>query len=244
MPSTAAQPSRQPVDGEALASKSPGRARGRYSSDSMLARRQKMLDAAKRMIAEGGPEGFTIRELSVRAKVSITTIYATYGDKESLVAAAIGDYYQQLPLASAPAPTTLAEVLAANAQARAAIMANKPYARQYAELYFSRTVDPRIYNAIRRTASASAGQLNWFERVKVRGDMLDGLTMEEVAGMLASSRLSVLHDWVQGRVDDAELGRWSDRAFLMFARSITRGDTQAQVEAELIRLLAENRGRD
>lgn len=63
--------------------------RGRYISDSILARRRRMLEVAKAMIAEGGSEGFTIRELGRRAKVSVTTIYAAYGEKEGLIAAAI-----------------------------------------------------------------------------------------------------------------------------------------------------------
>eukprot|EP01035_Chromulina_nebulosa_P016594 gene16594-21999_t len=44
--------------------------RGRYISDTILARRRRMLDAAKQMIAEAGPDGFTIRDLSRRANVS------------------------------------------------------------------------------------------------------------------------------------------------------------------------------
>lgn len=211
--------------------------RGPYASDSMLARRRRMLDAAQAMIAEGGPEGFTIRELSQRAKVSVTTIYASYGDKEGLLAAAIADYYEQLPFAAAPAPKTLKAVLAATEQARLAVMQNKPYARQYAELFFSGTVDPRVYNAIMDTISESGGQFHWLESVAARGDLLPGLTMNEVRVMLANTRLAVLHDWVQGRIDDDGHAVWSKRAFLLFARAVTRGETQADVDAELARLL-------
>lgn len=213
------------------------RRRGPYASDSMLARRRRMLDAAKAMIAEGGPEGFTIRELSQRANVSVTTIYASYGDKEGLLAAAIADYYEQLPMAAAPPPKTLKEVLAATDQGRLAIMENKPYARQYAELYFSGTIDPRVYKAIMDTVSASGGQLHWLEDVGARGDLVPGLTMGEIRVMLANIRLSVMHDWVQGRIDDEELGDWGKRAFLLLARAVTLGSTQAEVDTELRRFL-------
>jgi AcrR family transcriptional regulator len=121
--------------------------RGRYISDSILERRQRVLEIAKAMIAEGGPEGFTIRELGRRAKVSVTTIYATYGDKEALIAAAIQDYYERLPVARARQTTSLPKLLAATDLALDAILTNKPYARHYADLYFSSTVDPRVYKA-------------------------------------------------------------------------------------------------
>jgi AcrR family transcriptional regulator len=223
---------------EADADAAAPRRRGPYASDSMRARRRRLLDAAKLMIAEGGAEGFTIRELSQRAKVSITTIYATYGDKESLIAAAISDYYDQLAIASAPAPRTLAEALASSDAARAAVMANKAYARQYTELFFSGTADPKVYAAVLDTITASGGLLQWLESVRARGDMLDGLSPEVVRVMLANSRLSVLHDWVQGRLSDEDLAVWGTRTFLLFARSVARGETLAEIDAELARRLA------
>ena len=64
-------------------------ARGPYISDSILARRRRMLEITKEMIAEGGEGSFTIRDLASRANVSVTTIYAAFGDKKGLIAAAI-----------------------------------------------------------------------------------------------------------------------------------------------------------
>ena len=92
--------------------------RGRYISDSILERRRRMLDVAKTMIAEGGPDAFTIRDLGRRAGVSVTTIYATYGDKQGLIAAAIQDYYDSLPLAHAPPTLALSGLLAATEENR------------------------------------------------------------------------------------------------------------------------------
>ena len=210
--------------------------RGRYISDSILERRRRMLEVAKEMIAEGGPDGFTIRELGRRAKVSVTTIYATYGDKEGLIAAAIQDYYDRLPVASAPVSSSLNGVLKATELVRDAILANKPYARQYAELYFS-TVDPRVYKAIRDTANAAAGQMPWLQKAMRDGDILPGLSLEFISALLANHRLMVLHDWAQGRITDEEWATATSRSFLIMARGVTRGATQARVEAELKKLL-------
>jgi AcrR family transcriptional regulator len=196
-----------------------------------------MLEVAKAMIAEGGSEGFTIRELGRRAKVSVTTIYATYGDKEGLIAAAIQDYYDGLPMSRVRQTTSLKGLLAATDLGREAVLANKPYARQYAELYFSGTLDPRIYHAIQDTATTAGGQFPWLEKAFRDGDIMPGLGAEQTMTLLANHRLMVLHDWAQGRIKDENLGTATKLAFLIMARGVTRGATQARVEVELKKLL-------
>jgi AcrR family transcriptional regulator len=216
--------------------------RGRYISDSILERRRRMLEVAKAMIAEGGREGFTIRELGRRANVSVTTIYATYGDKEGLIAAAIQDYFDGLPVARARQTTSLPVLLAATDLACEAVLANKSYARQYAELYFSNTVDPRIYKVVQDTAMAAAGQFPWLQKAFRDGDVLPGLQIDYVMSLLANQRLVALHEWAQGRVGDEDLSTAIKTSFLIVARGFTRGPTQARVEAELKKLLRSNGG--
>jgi AcrR family transcriptional regulator len=211
--------------------------RGRYISESILERRRRMLEVAKAMIAEGGSAGFTIRELGRRAKVSVTTIYATYGDKEGLIAAAIQDYYESLPLARARQTTSLPALLAATDLARDAILANKPYARQYAELYFSGTLDARIYKVIQETATAASGQMPWLRKIMRDGDLMPGLELGYFVTLLANQRLMVLYDWAQGRIKDEDLATATKTAFLIMARGLTRGPTQARLEGELKKLL-------
>jgi AcrR family transcriptional regulator len=211
--------------------------RGRYISESIMERRRRMLEVAKAMIADGGSEGFTIRELGRRAKVSVTTIYATYGDKEGLIAAAIQDYFDGLPLARARPTTSLPALLAGTDLARDAILANKAYARQYAELFFSGTVDARIYKAIQDTATASNGRMPWLQKVMREGDLIPGVELGYVVATLANQGLMVLHDWAQGRIKDEDLATAIKMGFLTLARGVTRGPTQARVESELKKLL-------
>jgi len=200
-----------------------------------------MLDIAKAMIAEAGSESFTIRELGRRAKVSVTTIYAAYGDKEGLIAAAIQDYYNGLAMSRVRQTTSLPALLSATDLAREAILANKAYARQYAELYFSRTLDPRIYQAIQDTSTMAGGQLPWLQKAFRDGEVIPGLSEEQIMTLLANHRLMVLHDWSQGRIRDEDLGTAIKLAFLIMARGVTRGSTQARVDVEL-KKLSEPRG--
>jgi AcrR family transcriptional regulator len=211
--------------------------RGPYVSDSILARRRRMLEVAKEMIAEGGESSFTIRDLASRAKVSVTTIYAAFGDKKGLVAAAIEDYYEDLPLAQAAPTTSLGALLAANDDVREAILSNKSYAREYAELYFSKGIDHRIYKAIQETTISSAGYLPWLQKASRDGDLISGINLKYITLLMANQRLMVLHDWAQGRISDEDLMETSKLIFLILARGITRGATQVRVEAEMKRLL-------
>ncbi len=216
--------------------------RGRYISDSILERRRRMLDVAKAMIAEGGRDGFTIRELGRRANVSVTTIYATYGDKEGLIAASIQDYYDGLPVARARQATSVPGLLLATDMSCEAILANKPYARQYAELYFSGTLDGRIYRVIQETATSAAGQFPWLQKAVRDGDVIPGLDGEQIMGVLANQRMVVLHDWAQGRIADENLATQIKIAFLIVSRGFTRGPTQARLETELKKLLRSSGG--
>ena len=217
--------------------------RGRYISDSILERRRRMLEVAKEMIAEGGSEAFTVRELGRRAEVSITTIYAAFGDKEGLIAVAIQDYYDRLPVAAVPPSVSLTSVLKATELVRDAILVNKSYAQHYAELYFN-TADARIHDAIKITASASAGQLAWMQKVMRDGDIVPGLSLDEIIVLLANHRLMVLHDWAQGRISDDDWATATTRAFLIMARGVTRGATQERVDAALKKVLRSSRKHD
>jgi AcrR family transcriptional regulator len=211
--------------------------RGPYISDSILARRRRILDVAKQMIAEGAEESFTIRDLASRSKVSVTTIYAAFGDKKGLIAAAIEDFYDALPLARAAPKTSLAALLAFQDEAREAILANKSYAKEFAELYFSKNLDHRIYKAIQETTIGSAGYLPWLQKVLRDGEMIPGINLKYILMLMANQRLMVLHDWAQGRISDEAMTGTTKLIFLILARGVTQGATQARVEVELKKLL-------
>lgn len=203
----------------------------------MLARRRRMLEVAKQLIAEGGHDGFTIRDLSRRAKVSVTTIYAAFGDKLGVIAAALEDYYEDLDIAHTPRTTSLTALLGSKDQVRDAILSNKPYARRYAELYYSHSTDPRIYKAIRAISITAGGHLPWLQKTMRDGDVVPGLTIDYVNDLLANGRLTMLHDWANGRISDDGLGLAIKKTFLLLARAVTCGATHARVDAELRRLL-------
>jgi len=57
----------------------------------MDARRRRILDAASRLLATGGADGLTLREVASRASVTVPTIYNLVGDKAQVIASLAAD---------------------------------------------------------------------------------------------------------------------------------------------------------
>jgi len=75
-------------------------ARGRDSA----ATRRAILGAAETLLASGGEEGLSIRELCARAGVTPPTVYHHFGDKEALVARVVEDCFSAFGRAQATVP--------------------------------------------------------------------------------------------------------------------------------------------
>jgi len=205
--------------------------RGPYDSGQMGERRRRMIAVAKEMIAESGGEGFTIRDLTRRAGVSVTVVYSAYGDKEGLLAAAIRDFYDNLPLARRRPATTLDRMLREIDAAARIILENRAYSRAVAQLYFSPTADDRIYRTIREIAVVTF--LPWLESAGARGETAPGVPIEALTSTLANDRWGVIFDWARDRVPDDGLAKTMRTSFLVAAAGATIGDTRREVEAAL-----------
>ncbi len=59
-------------------------------------RRQRILEAARDLIAERGYDGVTMRDLAERSLVSVPTLYALFGSKNELLYVAVESYFGDL----------------------------------------------------------------------------------------------------------------------------------------------------
>jgi AcrR family transcriptional regulator len=58
-------------------------------TEQKLERRERILEAVRELIAERGYAGVTMRDLAVRSRVSVPTLYNQFGGKDGLLAAAV-----------------------------------------------------------------------------------------------------------------------------------------------------------
>lgn len=59
-------------------------------------RKQRILDVARRLVAERGYDGVTMRELAEKSLVSVPTLYNLFGGKSELLLAAVESYFVDL----------------------------------------------------------------------------------------------------------------------------------------------------
>ncbi|MCY3933109.1 MAG: TetR/AcrR family transcriptional regulator [Acidobacteria bacterium] len=67
----------------------------------VAARRQRILESARSLLQEAGPEGLSMRKLARQAGLSVTTLYNLLGSREQILQALIKDSVQRL---EEPAP--------------------------------------------------------------------------------------------------------------------------------------------
>ena len=78
------------------------RIKGRREAN-VAARRQRILESARTLLKESGPDGLSMRKLAKNAGLSVTTLYNLLGSREDILQALIRDSVQRL---DEPAPDT------------------------------------------------------------------------------------------------------------------------------------------
>lgn len=204
-----------------------------YSSPAMQARRRRILEETRLLIAEQGIDGFSLMDLCRRADVAKQTLYYAFGNKNHLVAAAIGDLFEEFESAVPyHCPVGSLDRLIERTVAigrRNAGMRN--YVAAIIAFYFNSATGSDLWNALhdimvlphRPYAERLAGkrQLQPWVDAGMLVDTLDGL------------RLSVANDWVHGRVDEQVMIDQMVTAQLCYLAGATRGAARREAEVAL-----------
>ncbi len=90
----------------------------------VAARRQRILESARALLQEAGPEGLSMRKLARQAGLSVTTLYNLLGSRQQILQALIRDSVQRLeePAAAAPAVRAAGDPLHRAARAMEGIL--------------------------------------------------------------------------------------------------------------------------
>lgn len=207
--------------------------RASYSSPAIVARRARILDLTRELIAELGVAGFSVAEVSLRAGVAKQTIYNIFQTKERMVAAAISEYFdereQQIHYASPPA--TLERMIERSVIAGRAASQIPNYMSAMMAIYHALDPDSEIWSAVQRaTTHAHKG---WVEALAEDGLLQPWVSPEVLVDELALYRNAVILEWCRGEIDDDEWLLRTVVGCLMMMVGATREPARAQIMAKL-----------
>lgn len=204
-----------------------------YSSPAIRARRKRILNETRKLIAERGFSGFSMDEICKRAGVAKRTLYNAFQTKERLVAQAIHEYFdrylKRLPYTHAQGTLEhnierLVFVIQRNRQIKnyiAAIMA----------LYFSADADNDIWSTMH--AMAVRGNLEWLARLQEQGMLHPWIEATDFVDDLVRLEYSIIHDWCRDHISEDEISFRLVTAWLNFVLGVTCGPARDQVIGRL-----------
>lgn len=207
--------------------------RSSYSSPAILARRKRILEIARELIAEKGYAQFNLGELGQRAGVAKQTVYNIFGTRERTIATAISEYFEerdsQIRYTSQPA--TMERMIERQVVATRASASLPHYIGAVMAIYFSVDSDPDIWAAMHRIATYP--HKAWIEALAAQGELQPWVDPDRLIDDLGAFSSLVLLDWCRGGIDtEASIRRKLLGALAMIAGS-TRGETQLAVSARL-----------
>lgn len=201
-----------------------------YSSPSIRERRQRLLKEARRLIAEKGWQGFTVRELCSRANVAQRTLYNAFHDKDRLIGLAIREVYDQLreQVRYKTDDLTLAGLLDRAIVLNRGNLNSRNYAQAVAAIYFSPSTSNDLWTILQEMAVGNTSR--WLHAVRLRGELHDWVKIDELTNNMANMEYGIIQNWAAGHIRDADYLRVFVEAILLAALAATRGATHAEAE--------------
>lgn len=213
--------------------------RRRYASAIMRDRRLRILKHAQDLLQETGVEGFTIRELTRRADVAQRTLYNVFGSKEDIVASAIDEHFAGL-MRDIPAlaiADDLQQQLRRIEQVAKTTVTLRRYATAMVGVFFSPTVDRRIYDSLYRISHGTTG--GWAARAE-RNKLivkLSPVNRNRLNGFIVNQSYANVTDWAAGRIGDDEFVIRAQLNFLCCVRAYLRPRHRAEADALIAGLM-------
>ena len=195
-----------------------------YSSPSIRERRRRILREARNMLAEGGLEKFNIRTLCKRADVAQRTLYNAFQNRDRIMALAIRGAYEDVNLYMRyrTSAETLEGIIDRLISVNTRNLRARNYTRAVTSIFFAPAASLDIWIALREMVDINLRQ--WLNRL-AREDLLeDWVDVEELAHEIANIEYSIINDWAQDRIPDADYVRRLVTAVLTHVAGVLRGD--------------------
>lgn len=204
-----------------------------YSSPAMQARRQRILDETRKLIAEQGVAGFSLLDLCRRADVAKQTLYYAFQSKEGLIAAAILDYFEEydrrIPYHSRLGSLErVIERMVAIGQRNLTI---PNYVAAITSFYYSQSASPDLWRMLHGITTLS--QRPYIEELHKARQLQPWADPEQLIDALDGQRLGISNEWIQGRIADEDMIDRMVVNVLTYLLGSIRGTARRHVEAIL-----------
>ena len=198
-------------------------------------RRQRILGAARSLIAAGGMQSLSMRKLAAESGLAVTTLYNLYGSRDDILFALIQDGIDRIvPILDAEAP--IEEPLA---RCRAVITVSVRYFAENEAIY--RPMMVANYEGLscgadadRRLAKrAAAMQREGIEQAIAQGLLADTLDPERLGEQIYHGYELAAVQWAFGLLDAAGFRARALYGMYLALLAVARGAVRAELEAEL-----------
>ncbi|MDB5447866.1 MAG: TetR family transcriptional regulator [Phenylobacterium sp.] len=213
------------------------RKRASYSSPTILARRARILELTRELIAEQGLSGFSISELGQRANVAKQTIYNIFQTKERMIATAINEYFEQREdeIHYHSPQGTMERMIERTIVAGRRGASLPHYMAALMMIYFSPDPDADIWAAIQR--STAHAHKSWIDNLAANGLLQSWIRPDVLTADMALLRNGITLEWCRGRIDIDEALRRKVAALLTTMVGATRQPVRGEIEARLAETL-------
>lgn len=209
------------------------RKRASYASPAILARRTRILDLTRELIAEQGLSGFSVSELGQRAHVAKQTIYNIFQTKERMIATAINEYFERREdeIRYGSPQGTLERMIERTliAGRRTALQPN--YMAALMMVYFSVDPDADIWAAIQR--STVHAHKSWIENLAANGLLQSWIDPDVLIADLALLGSGITLEWCRGHIGIEEALHRKVVGLLTAMTGATRQPVRGEIEARL-----------
>lgn len=199
-------------------------------------RRQRILAAAREMVADNGYDGMVMSQVAERANVSPTTLYNLYNTKDELVLASL----QELLVENAKEVASQHDgpgwrYLLASVK-NGSQMANSEPA--YAEAITHALQRANAGDALVKVLMLNGRQdmVNSLDTMAVNGELREGVDTFELGTALMGVYWSTFILWNKGLIKLQEMEHALQMNFLSLMIPATQGDTRTELENLLVKL--------
>jgi len=193
-------------------------------------RRARILAAARKLIADRGYEGLTMRELAKASRVSVPTLYNLFGGKQALLLGELEETFTNVAasLERARDGSFVERALAACEAGNEDLLAAPGYSRELTHVFLtSEDTRPMRQEIAERYVEMMAGVLR---DAQSSGELVAWVEPVTLSRRMFAHYLHTMIEWAQGELDAGEFRAATLLGMALMLLGVARGRAARQLE--------------